>query len=92
MYVRNGKTQFYGHVSTHFEQEQTGAVASGVNGVAEVDNWVSVPGSPGANGFQPYAWKSALSRPNPDFALAERIRIRLFWSASLYTQPIEVFT
>ena len=86
VYVRNGKAQLYGQVSSHFEQAQAGTVASGVNGVAELDNWVSVPGSPDFDGYQTYA----RPRPNPDFALAERIRNRYFWSASLHNQAIEV--
>ena len=86
VYVRNGKAQLYGQVSSHFEQEQAGTVASGVNGVAEVDNWVSVPGSLNFDGYQ----TTARPRPNPDFALAERIRSRYLWSASLYNQAIEV--
>jgi osmotically-inducible protein OsmY len=86
VYVRNGKAQLYGQVSSHFEQEQAGTVASGVNGVAELDNWVTVPGSPDFDGYQTYA----RPRPNPDFALAERIRNRYFWSASLHNQAIEV--
>jgi osmotically-inducible protein OsmY len=86
VYVRNGKAQLYGQVSSHFEQAQAGTVASGVNGVAEVENWVSVPASPNFDGYQ----TTARPRPNPDFALAERIRNRYFWSASLHNQVIEV--
>ncbi len=86
VYVLNGKASLYGHVSSHFEQAQTGAVVSGVNGVAEVDNWVSVPASPNFDGYQTIAQP----RANPDFALAERIRNRYFWSASLHNQAIEV--
>ena len=91
--VHNGKAQLYGHVNSRFEQEQAGGVAAGVNGVAEVDNWVSVPGNHEFDGFQAYAWSAATKRsagPNPDFALAERIRQRCFWSASLHNQNVEV--
>ena len=85
VYVRNGKASLYGQVSSHFEQEQAGAVASGVNGVSDMENWVSVAASPGFDGFQVHA-----RTPNADFALAERIRSRYFWSASLHNQGVEV--
>ena len=85
VHVRNGRASLYGRVHSHFEQEQAGAVASGVNGVADLDNWVSVAASPGFDGFQVHARK-----PNADFALAERIRSRYFWSASLHNQGVEV--
>ena len=92
--VHNGKAQLYGHVNSRFEQEQAGGVAAGVNGVAEVDNWVGVPGNSEFDEFQAYAWSAATKRsagPNPDFALAERIRQRYFWSASLHNQGVEVW-
>ena len=85
VHVRNGKASLYGQVNSHFEQAQAGAVASGVNGVADLDNWVSVAASPGFDGFQVHALK-----PNADFALAERIRRCYFWSASLHNQDVEV--
>jgi osmotically-inducible protein OsmY len=86
VYVRHGQAQLYGQVSSHFEQMQAGNVAAGVNGVAELDNWVSVPGSSDFDGYQ----TAARPRPNPDFVLAERIRNRYFWSASLHNQNIVV--
>ena len=70
---------------SHFEQQQTGEVASGVNEVADFDNWVTVAASPGFDGFDVYQ-----PRLNVDFALVERIRTRWFWSSSLYNQDIEV--
>jgi len=85
VYVRNGKASLYGQVGSHFEQQQAGEVASGVNGVADFDNWVTVAASPGFDGFEVYA-----PRMNADFALAERIRTRWFWSSSLHNQDIEV--
>ena len=85
VYVRNGKASLYGQVGSHFEQQQAGAVASGVNGVADLANWVSVAASPGFEGFEVYA-----PQPNADFALAERIRTRWFWSSALHNQDIEV--
>ncbi|WP_223650599.1 BON domain-containing protein [Hymenobacter psoromatis] len=90
VYVRNGKAQLYGQVSSYFEQDQAGRVAAGVKGVTEVDNWVTIPGSLHFDAYQTYSWKPGLARPNPDFALAERIRSRLFWSPSLHRQAIEV--
>ncbi|MDQ2769034.1 MAG: BON domain-containing protein [Bacteroidota bacterium] len=90
VHVRNGKAQLYGQVNSHFEQDQAGRVAAGVNGVAEVDNWVTVPARPDAATCQTDSRKPGLARPNPDFALAERIRSRLFWSPSLHSQHIEV--
>jgi osmotically-inducible protein OsmY len=85
VYVRNGKASLYGQVGSHFEQRQAGDVASGVNGVADLDNWVTVAASPGFDGFAVYD-----PRPNADFALAERIRTRWFWSSSLHNQDMEV--
>ena len=85
VYVRNGKASLYGQVGSHFEQTQAGEVASGVNGVADLNNWITVAASPGFEGFQVYAPK-----PNADFALAERIRTRWFWSSALHNQDIEV--
>ena len=85
VYVRNGKASLYGQVGSHFEQTQAGAVASGVNGVADLDNWITVAASPGFDGFQVHAPKL-----NTDFALAERIRPRWFWSSALHNQDIEV--
>ena len=85
VYVRNGNASLYGQVGSHFEQQQAGGVASGVNGVVELVNWVTVAASPGFDRFEVYAPK-----PNADFALAERIRTRWFWSPSLHNQAIEV--
>lgn len=85
VYVRNGKASLYGQVGSHFEQQQAGTVVSGVNGVADFDNWVTVAASPGFDGFAVYQ-----PRPNADFALAERIRTRWFWSSALHNQDLEV--
>ena len=85
VYVRNGKASLYGQVGSHFEQQQASEVASGVNGVADLTNWVTVAASSGFDGFEVYQ-----PRPNADFALAERIRTRWFWSSSLHNQDIEV--
>ena len=45
------------------------------------------------DGFQTYAWSDTSPRPkclNPDFTLAERIRQRYFWSASLHNRDVNV--
>ena len=85
VYVRNGKASLYGQVGSHFEHRQAGDVASGLNGVADFTNWVTVAASPGFDGFEVYAPKR-----NADFTLAERIRSRWFWSSALHNQDIEV--
>ena len=88
--VRNGRAHLYGQVSSHFERDQAGSVAGGVNGVADLDNWVSVSASPGYDGYHTPSRKPAFGQANPDFALAERTRNRFFWSASLHNQDVEV--
>ena len=90
--VFNGKAYLAGRVGNHFEQEQAGAVASAVSGVAAVANWVSVARA-SAPGRVPAYYRSAvpalLAGPRTDHALAEDIREHYYWS-SLYSQPIEV--
>ncbi|MDJ0367583.1 BON domain-containing protein [Hymenobacter sp. H14-R3] len=72
-------------MGSHFEQGQAGGVASGVDGVADLANWVTVAASPGFDGFEVYEpW------PNADSVLAERIRTHWFWSPSLHNQDLEV--
>jgi osmotically-inducible protein OsmY len=92
LHVSNGKVHLHGQVNSHFEQAQAAEVAAGVAGVAEVENSVRVLG--GSLGGPPAAWyPGALppaAHPNSDFALAERIRTRYFWSASLHNQHVEV--
>jgi len=85
VFVQNGKASLYGLVNSQFEREQAGDVASGVNGVAALDNWVKVPDSPGFDGYHTYS-----ARPSADFTLAQRIRNRLFWSASLHGHDLTV--
>lgn len=85
VYVHNGKASLYGQVGSHFEQQQVGEVAAGVNGVAALDNRVSVAASPTYDDFAGYS-----PQANVDFILAERIRSRWFWSPSLHNQGIEV--
>jgi osmotically-inducible protein OsmY len=85
VHVHNGKASLYGQVGSHFEQQQAGEVASGVNGVAALDNKVSAAASPTYDDFAGYS-----PQANVDFVLAERIRTRWFWSSSLHNQDIEV--
>ena len=90
----NGKVNLYGQVTTHFEQQQAADVASGVNGVAEVGNWVGVPSPTMFDGTHLLYWNPAAPHPAlhpiPDFALAARIRSRYLWSASLHDQDVGV--
>ncbi|TPG57992.1 BON domain-containing protein [Hymenobacter nivis] len=91
--VTNGRAHLHGQVNSHFEQAQAAEVASGVNGVAEVENLVRVLSSTGFSG-PPAAWYPGALRPaahsGSDFALAERIRTLFFWSASLHNQDVAV--
>ncbi|MCI1188644.1 BON domain-containing protein [Hymenobacter sp. DH14] len=92
--VRNGKVYLDGRVGNHFEQEHAADVAAGIGGVAEVVNRLEATGSTCATGVRPYgppAWGLRPTLlPDPDYALAERIRRRHFWSASLYHQDVHV--
>ncbi len=91
--LSNGKVHLYGQVSNYFEQAQAAEVAAGVNGVAEVENNVRVVGSPDP-GRAPAAWYPGARHPaansHSDYALAERIRMLYFWSASLHGQDVAV--
>ena len=90
--VMNGRAHLYGQVNSHFEQAQAAEVAAGVSGVAAVENDLRVLASTGFSGA-PAAWYPTLhptAYPNSDFALAERIRTRYFWSASLHDQDVAV--
>lgn len=82
---RDGKAALYGRVGSQFEEEPAGTGASGSGGVAGPDSWVGGAARPGFDGFLARA-----PRPDADFALAERIRRRLFWSASLHRQGVAV--
>ncbi|TDN38795.1 BON domain-containing protein [Hymenobacter sp. UV11] len=91
--VTNGRAHLDGLVNSHFEHAQAAEVASGVSGVAEVENNVRVLGSTAFAGPAAAWYPGALrptARPNSDFALAERIRTLFFWSASLHNQDVEV--
>ena len=91
--VHGGKALLSGRVSRHFEVEHAGDVAAGVSGVVDVNNRLEVASLfaaeegfaasfPGANGPGRAA--------TPDHALAERIRARYCWSASLHDQDVAV--
>ncbi|MBC7449053.1 MAG: BON domain-containing protein [Hymenobacteraceae bacterium] len=92
--VQNGRATLYGSVDNHFEQEQAGEIAAGINGVVEVENRVDVPAPLDRHGRQsgfrgPGAFHPAASA-NPDYALTERIRMRYFWSVGLHDQEVQV--
>ena len=92
--VQNGKATLYGHVNNHFEQEQAGEVAAGINGVLEIENRVDVaaPSAPtGLLSFYSGAGASdPAASPKPDFALTERIRARYHWSVGLHGRGVQV--
>ncbi|MBD2721076.1 BON domain-containing protein [Hymenobacter armeniacus] len=92
--VYNGKAYLDGRVGNHFEQEHAADVAAGITGVAEVVNRLEVTGATCATGLRPYGPPAQGLRPtpqpDPDHALAERIRRRHQWSAGLYHQDVHV--
>ncbi|MBC7447565.1 MAG: BON domain-containing protein [Hymenobacteraceae bacterium] len=92
--VQNGRATLYGSVDNHFEQEQVGEVAAGINGVVDVENRVDVPAPPDRHGLRSVFLSTAPSHPatspNPDFALTERIQTRYFWSVGLHAQEVQV--
>jgi len=90
--VYNSKVYLYGRINSHFEQEQAGAVAAGVNGVVAIENRVEVPGSAHPEGTAPTGTTAPFpaSGLSPDHALAARIRTRYFWSAALHAHDVEV--
>ncbi|MDO7850440.1 BON domain-containing protein [Hymenobacter convexus] len=95
--VLSGKSYLYGRVDSYFEQEQAAGVAAAITGVVEVENRISVPGDGVATADAlagHLTGNLALPAPLPpacqDCDLAERIRARYFWSASLHGQPVEV--
>jgi osmotically-inducible protein OsmY len=83
--VQGGKVLLMGQVNTFFEQEQAGEVAAGVSGVVDVNNRLEVLHPTGSSQDDMPAEPDAL---NPDQALAERIRARYNWSASLHDQEV----
>ena len=89
--VHGGQALLAGRVGTHFEQEQAGDVAAGVSGVVDVNNRLEVLGAAAEEGFGPALPGEDKRNPaTPDHALAERIRARYCWSASLHDQEVNV--
>ncbi|MDQ2770903.1 MAG: BON domain-containing protein [Bacteroidota bacterium] len=90
--VHGGQALLSGHVNTPFEVEQAGDVAAGVSGVVDVNNRLEIA-SPAADestaSFRSEDKLHAVA-PTPDHALAERIRARYCWSASLHDQEVDV--
>ncbi len=89
-----GKAYLYGLVNNHFEHDLAADVATGAHGVVAVENRVGLPHAGGLGGAPTFERGPAALRlaagPNPDRALAERIRTHLFWSASLHEQDLHV--
>jgi osmotically-inducible protein OsmY len=80
--VRHGQAIVHGLVDNALERERVGEVAAGASGVLTVANRVAeLTDTPLA---------ARPSSPDPDHALAGRIRQRHFWSAGLHDQDIEV--
>ena len=93
MQVHGSQALLLGHVSTHLEREQAGDMTAGVSGVVDVNNRLKVSGVAEEEGFTfffPDENKLSPAVPGPDHALAERIRTRYCWSASLHDQEVDV--
>lgn len=84
--VRQGQATVQGLVGDAFERERAGDVAAGASGVLAVTNRAVLP----AEARPEELSAGRPDGPNPDHALASRIRQRHFWSASLHDQDIEV--
>jgi osmotically-inducible protein OsmY len=84
--VCQGQATVQGLVGSDFERERAGDVVAGASGVLAVANRVAQP--PEAQLSEGSAARP--DGPNPDHALASRIRQRYFWSASLHDQDLEV--
>jgi osmotically-inducible protein OsmY len=82
--VLEGKAYLYGRVSSRYEQDHACRLAANTIGVVAVESHLTIRHyDPGPAPGEPAA-------PPTDHALAERVRTRYFWSASLHAQPIEV--
>ncbi len=91
--VRHGQATVHGQVSSTFERERAADVAAGVSGVLAVANLVQQLEAASTDEFpasRPGAAEPRPAGPDPDHALASRIRQRHFWSGSLHDQDIEV--
>lgn len=80
--VQRGSVLLSGLVSAHSELKRAGEVAAGVSGVVDVNNRVAVADEARA--------EAPATLPGADHALAERIRARYDWSASLHEHEVEV--
>ncbi|MGY3087290.1 osmotically-inducible protein OsmY [Hymenobacter sp. UYAg731] len=86
--VQHGRLRVGGSVDSHFDQQRTAEVASGINGVVELENHVRVaPAQSQADDDDDLA---DLEGPAADQALEQRIRLHFYWSALLHDQDIEV--
>jgi osmotically-inducible protein OsmY len=85
--VEHGRVQVGGSVDSHFDQQRTAEVASGINGVVELENHVRVAPTPPPGDDDDTA---DLDGPAADLALEQRIRLHFYWSALLHDQEIEV--
>ena len=91
--VSHGQVTVQGQVGGTFERERAGDVAAGASGVLAVANLVQQLAAAHPDEFpagRPGAAQPRPSGPDPDHALAGRIRQRHFWSASLHDQDVEV--
>ncbi|AMR25572.1 hypothetical protein A0257_23080 (plasmid) [Hymenobacter psoromatis] len=91
--VSQGRAFVHGQVDSAFERERAGEVATGASGVLSVANLVQQPETTRPDEFpasRPGAAEPRPTGPDPDQALASRIRQRHFWSAALHDQGIGV--
>ena len=93
VHVHEGKVLLTGHVNSSFEFERAEDVAGGISGVLDVNNRLEIADAePKKDCTTPFRGKD--NRPSipseSDHALAERIRARYGWSASLHNQGVEV--
>ena len=90
--VQGGKALLSGRVSAPSELDRAGDVAAGVSGVVDLNNRLEVlPVTESDEAFVPsFPGEDKLSPPTADEALAERIRARYCWSASLHDQDVAV--
>ncbi|MBH8556948.1 BON domain-containing protein [Hymenobacter negativus] len=86
--VDQGRVQVGGSVDSHFDQQRTAEVASGINGVVGLENHVRVAPARAEPGDDDDT--ADLEGPAADLALEQRIRLHYYWSALLHDQDIEV--
>ncbi|GAB3847224.1 BON domain-containing protein [Hymenobacter terrigena] len=86
--AEHGRVQIGGTVNSHFDQQRAAEVASGINGVVELENHVRVAPPQAQPGDDDDTAK--LEGPAADLALEQRIRLHFYWSALLHDQEIEV--